>query len=282
MAIRIITDSVSDLPEAILKQYKIEVLPLMVNFEDGSYRDGIDLTSESFFLKLKEAKKLPTTSQVNPGEFISSFEKVIAEGDEAIVILMSSKMSGTFSAANTAVEYLGTDQISVVDSKAISFGYGLLVVEAARLVESGRSRLDIVKCIESAADRLVNLFIVDTLEYLQKGGRLSASEAMIGNLLNIKPIITIDDGKLKSMDKVRGRKKAYKWLVDYLNQQPYDISTLTVGFYHAEEEEDLKEMVDIVCSQVGRPREILYSHVGTVVGTHSGPGCLAMSYIKPE
>lgn len=282
MAIRIITDSVSDLPESIIRQYKIEVLPLMVNFEDGTYKDGVDLTAERFFEKLKHSKKLPTTSQVNPGEFISSFEKVIAEGDEAIVILMSSKMSGTYSAATTAVEYLNTSAISVVDSKAISFGYGLLVIEAARMVERGENRQQVVTSIEKAADRLVNLFIVDTLEYLQKGGRLSAGEAMIGNLLNIKPIITIDDGKLKSIDKVRGRKKAYKWLVDYLSQQTYGIEELVVGFYHAEEQEDLKEMVDIVCSQVGQPKEILYSHVGTVVGTHSGPGCLAMSFIRPE
>lgn len=281
MAIRIITDSVSDLPANMIQQYSIEVLPLLVNFEDASYKDGVDITAEAFFQKLKTAKKLPTTSQVNPGEFIAAFEKVLAAGDEAVVILMSSAMSGTYNAAKSAVEFLATDKITVVDSKAISFGYGLLVIEAARLVEKGESRQNIAAAIESSADRLINLFIVDTLEYLQKGGRLSAGEAMIGNLLNIKPIITIDDGRLKSLDKVRGRKKAYKWLIDYLTQQNLDFSTMTIGFYHADEPGDLKDMVDLICTTFGQPKEIIYSHVGTVVGTHSGPGCLAISYVKP-
>lgn len=279
MAIRIIADSVSDLPISYREQYQIEILPLMVNFENESFQDGVDLDAETFFLKLKQASKLPTTSQVNPGRFIESFEKIIAQGNEAVVILMSSEMSGTYNAAVSAVEYLGTDKISIIDSRAISFGYGLLVIEAARMAEQGSSREQIVEAITKQTGEMVNLFIVDTLEYLQKGGRLSAGEAFIGNLLSIKPILTIEEGKLKSLDKVRGRKKAFKWILDYLEKNQVDFSDKTVGIFHADDEAHMEEFVLEIIERFP-PKELIRSNVGTVVGTHSGPGCVAISYKK--
>lgn len=279
MAIRIIADSVSDIPKSYREQYQIEILPLMVNFENESFQDGVDLDPETFFVKLKQASKLPTTSQVNPGTFIEAFERVVASGDEAVVILMSSDMSGTYNAAVSAVEYLGTDKISVVDSRAISFGYGMMVIEAARMAEKGLSRAQIVSEIQRQTGEMVNLFIVDTLEYLQKGGRLSAGEAFIGNLLSIKPIITIEDGKLKSLDKVRGRKKAFKWVFDYLEQNKVDLKDKTVGVFHADDAEHMEEFI-VELLQRHQPKELIRSTVGTVVGTHSGPGCVALSYLK--
>lgn len=277
MAIRIIADSVSDIPQSYREQYQIEILPLMVNFENESFRDGVDLQPEEFFLKLKQASKLPTTSQVNPGAFIEAFERVIQAGDEAVVILMSAEMSGTYNAAVSALEYVGTDKITVVDSRAISFGYGLLVIEAARLAQQGMDREAIAEEIRKQSGQMVNLFVVDTLEYLQKGGRLSAGEAFIGNLLSIKPIITIEDGKLKSLDKVRGRKKAIKWILDYLDNEGIDLSDKTVGFFHADDSDHMEEFLQEII-QKRQPKEIIRSTVGTVVGTHSGPGCVAMSF----
>lgn len=277
MAIRIIADSVSDIPNDYREKYQIEILPLMVNFEEESYRDGVDLQPEEFFLKLKQANKLPTTSQVNPGTFIEAFERVIASGDEAVVILMSSDMSGTYNAAVSAVDYLGTDKISVIDSRAISFGYGLLVIEAARMALAGANRFEITTEINKQVPKMVNLFIVDTLEYLQKGGRLSAGEAFIGNLLSIKPIITIEEGKLKSLDKVRGRKKAVKWILDYLDREQIDLSDKTIGFFHADDSKHMEEFMQEIL-QKHTPKEIICSTVGTVVGTHSGPGCVAISF----
>lgn len=279
MAIKILADSVSDIPKSYQEQYQIEILPLMVNFEDGSYKDGIDLNTETFFQKLKTASKLPTTSQVNPGTFIEAFERIIKAGDEAVVILMSAEMSGTYAAALSAVSYLDTDKITVIDSRAISFGYGLMVLEAARLAEAGKSRSEIEAIIKQQATEMVNLFIVDTLEYLQKGGRLSAGEAFIGNLLSIKPIITIEDGKLKSLDKVRGRKKAFKWIFDYLEQQGVNLSDKTVGVFHADDPEYMEEFISELMEK-NPPKELIRSTVGTVVGTHSGPGCVALSYKK--
>jgi DegV family protein with EDD domain len=279
MAVKIITDSVSDLPKELKEAYDIEVLPLMVNFEDASYRDGIDLTPEMFFEKLKTSSTLPTTSQVNVGQFVEAYERVLAEGNEAVVITLSSKLSGTYSAAVTALAEVGTDQISVIDSKAVSFGLGLLVIKTAELVQEGLGRIEIAeKCLD-LSNRLEMVLFVDTLTYLQKGGRLSASEAVIGNLLKIKPVLTMKDGALASLDKVRGRKKSLKWFENYIQDRQADMEDATVAFYHAEDPEFMEALIDVALS-VSRPGKILRSTVGSVVGTHSGPGCVAYSYFR--
>lgn len=279
MAVKIITDSVSDLPTDLKTAYDIEVLPLTVNFSDGSYRDGIDLTPEAFFEKLKTNSILPTTSQVNVGQFVEVFERILLEGNEAIVITLSSKLSGTFSAAVTAAEEIGSDRITVIDSFGVSFGQGLLTIKAAEMVQAGMSRENIVTNIYELIERLEMVFFVDTLSYLHKGGRLSAGEAIIGNLLNIKPVLAMKDGALVALDKVRGRKKSLKWFEKFLLEYAPDLDGETVGFFHAEEPEFMEEMIDLAMT-VSKPSRVFRSKVGSVVGTHSGPGCVAFSYFR--
>ncbi len=167
-----------------------------------------------FFTMLRAADKLPTTSQVNPGDFIRVFKKHIENGDDVILVTLSSKLSGTYSAAVTAKEYLDAgDKVTIIDSQSVSLGYGLMVIEAAKLQNRGATKAEIVKMIASRIGSIENIFVFDTLTYLHKGGRLSAGEAMIGGLLNIKPIITIVEGELKPLDKVRGRKKTIQWVI---------------------------------------------------------------------
>jgi len=279
MAVRIITDSVSDLPGDLKSAYGIEVLPLMVNFGEVSFRDGIDLTPEAFFEKLKMAETLPTTSQVNVGQFVECFERIVAAGDEAVVITLSSKLSGTYSAAVTAAEEAGVGQISVLDSNFVSFGQGLLVLKAAEMAREGMSREDIVKACERLMVRLEMLIFVDTLTYLHRGGRLSAGEAVIGGLLSIKPVLYVKDGALAPLDKVRGRKKTLKWFEQYLQDHAGELSEESVGFFHAAAPEFMEEMID-VASTVVHPSRIYRSTVGAVVGTHSGPGCVAFAYFR--
>lgn len=279
MAVKIITDSVSDLPGDLKSAYGIEVLPLMVNFGEVSYRDGIDLTPEAFFEKLKTAETLPTTSQVNVGQFVECFDRIVEAGDEAVVITLSSKLSGTYSAAVTAVEEAGKDRITVLDSKFVSFGQGLLVLKAAEMAREGMNRDDIVKACENLMGRLEMLIFVDTLTYLHKGGRLSAGEAVIGGLLSIKPILSVKDGALAPLDKVRGRKKTLKWFEQYLQDHSAEMSEESVGFFHAADPIFMEEMID-VASSVIRPSKIHRSTVGAVVGTHSGPGCVAFAYFR--
>jgi len=279
MAVKIITDSVSDLPGDLKSAYGIEVLPLMVNFGEVSYRDGIDLTPEAFFEKLKTAQTLPTTSQVNVGQFVECFERIAEAGDEAVVITLSSKLSGTYSAAVTAAEEAGAGHVTVLDSKFVSFGQGLIVLKAAEMAREGMSREDIVKACENLMGRLEMLIFVDTLTYLHKGGRLSAGQAVIGGLLSVKPILCVKDGALAPLDKVRGRKKTLKWFEQYLQDHLAEMSEESVGFFHAADPIFMEEMID-VASSVIRPSGIHRSTVGAVVGTHSGPGCVAFAYFR--
>src|SRR6056297_2477606 len=276
MQIKIITDSVADIPKDLARELDITVVPLSVHFGSASYRDGVDLTTDEFFEKLSKSNRLPTTSQVNPGEFKKVFEECLEKYDHIICVTMSEAMSGTYKAANIAKEFIGTEKIDVFDSKAISFGFGLVVIEAARSVKNGKTLQEIRTSIRYNIDNLENLFIVDTLEYLKKGGRLSTAEAFVGNVLKIKPVITINnEGKLESIDKIRGRKRVINYFVDYINKNGYDLKGKTVGLFHAVDREYLEKLITVIKEEFD-VKEIIQSEVGTVVGTHSGPGCLAM------
>jgi len=279
MKIKIITDSVSDIPKKIQQDLNIDVVPLSVNFGNETYYDGVDLTSEEFFDKLKKADKLPTTSQVSPGEFKKIFDRNLLEYDRIICITMSKEMSGTYEAARIAKKLVDSDNIEIIDSKGVSFGYGLIVIEAARDIINNLEYGEIIKRINYNVNNLVNLFIVDTLEYLQKGGRLSVSEAFVGNILKIKPILSVKGGKLVVIDKVHGRKKAIHYILKYIDDGGYDFSDKTLCFYDATEKLYLEDLINEIKNKY-EIKEILRSELGTVVGTHSGPGCISFTFIK--
>ncbi len=276
--VKVITDSTSDIPKKLAEELEIEIAPLTVNFGQSSYRDGIDLTNSEFYEKLAKSKVLPTTSQVSIGEFVDLFNKQLETHDEILSIHISSELSGTYNAAMQAKEAIGSDRIHVVDSRLVAFGLGLMVVKCAQKLKAGENFLEVVSYAKQAHNQMRNIFIIDTLDYLLKGGRLSKNEAFFGNLLNIKPILTIQDGVLKSIDKIRGRKKAVRYAVnrvamDY-EKQPFD----RIAIYQSADSmmmEDIllrfEEEFDFV--------EIIQAEVGTVVGTHAGPGCVAISYI---
>lgn len=279
MRIKIITDSVSDIPNEIIGELNIEVLPLSVNFEDASYYDRVELTNIEFFNKLKNSKKIPTTSQVNPGEFKKAFEIFLESFDQIICITMSKEMSGTFKAANIAKKLLNTDRIRVFDSKAISFGFGLIVINAARDVKANKDYDEIIDNINYNIENLENIFIIDTLEFLQKGGRLSVTEAFVGSVLKMKPILTIRNGKLEVMSKVRGRKKAINYVVKYLKDKEFDFSKKTIGLFDAVDKEYLNDLIFEIEKEF-IIKEIIKSKVGFVVGAHAGPGGIAITFIK--
>lgn len=279
MRIKLIVDSVSDIPKKLCDELNIRVVPLSVNFYDGTYKDGVDLTTDEFFEKLSKSDKLPTTSQVNPGEFIKVFDEELKNYDHLIVMTLSSKMSGTYSAAVTAKEYLDAESITIVDSMGVSFGYGIIAVEIANMIQNGDSLKNIIDRLEYSINNSVNLFVVDTLDYLLKGGRLSAAEAFIGTLLKVKPILTMKDGTLTSLDKVRGRKKIEKWLFDYLDTNNLDLNEKSVGIFHAVDEDFMNELINLM--RLKYPSiKIIESEVGAVVGTHSGPGAIGVSFVK--
>ncbi|WP_432665675.1 DegV family protein [Wukongibacter baidiensis] len=279
MGIRILTDSVADIPKEIAKELNIEVLPLTVNFEDGSYRDGIEISKEEFYEKLSKAKKLPTTSQVPPGDFIEAFKRLTQNGDEIIAILISSRLSGTYNAAVTAKDHLNNEKITVVDSKLVTFAQGLMVIEAARMALKGCSKSEIMDRVTYMKENTVCKIIIEDIEYLKKGGRLTPSQALLSKLLNIKPILTIEDGGVIFENKVRGNKKAIKWIINWLKTNEINLDKKTIGLIHSNNNKYLMDLHKELTENFSA-EEIIESKVGAVVATHAGPGCIAIAFVK--
>lgn len=279
MGIRILTDSVADIPDWIVKELNIEVLPLTVNFQDASYKDGVEISKEEFYEKLSKAKRLPTTSQVTPEEFIKTFEALTKNSDEVVAILMSSRLSGTYNSAVLAKEHLKTEGVTVIDSKFVTFPQGLIVIEAARMVSKGYSKSEVIDKVTYMIEHMECKFIIDDIEYLKKGGRLTASQALIGKLLNIKPIITMENGILIFDDKVRGKKKAIKWVTNWIRENNYSLKEKTVGLFHSNYYEYLMDLHRNL-NENFEIKEIIEAKVGAVVGTHAGPGCIAITFVK--
>lgn len=277
MGIRIITDSICDVPKEYVERYNIRVIPLTVNFGDESFKDGVDLSLEEFLAKLEKAETLPTTSQVPPVEFLSVYKEEAAAGNTVISIHASSLLSGTCTSAMMAKEQLDNDNIHVIDTLGISLGAGLLVIKAARLAEEGVDALEIVKEIEESKKRMKHIFILDTLKYLHKGGRLSLSASVLGSILNVKPILTVENGKLELFEKARGMKKAIATVLDTMKENGWTLDGKIVGVNHIASpeyfqllEEELKKAYNI--------KEIIRGEVGTVVATHGGPGAVAFHF----
>jgi DegV family protein with EDD domain len=272
MSIRIVTDSTSDLPESLAQKYNIKVAPLRVNFGEVSYLDGVELKTEDFYKKLAESKELPSTSQVNPGEFENIFNEILAQGDEIIGIFIAKELSGTYASAKIAKDMLGSEKIHLVDSRGVTAIMSILVIEASRMANKGFSAQEIVSRIENMAENMKSAFLIDTLTYLVKGGRLSKTQGFAGSLLNIKPIIQVKDGVVETIQKARGRAKGIKWIIDNLKEGGYDLSNKTVFVVNSNDlnlGEKIKETL-LEDFQVG---ELLEAQIGSVVGTHAGPGC---------
>jgi len=277
MAVKIITDTMCDVPKGLAEKYGIRIMPLTVHFGEESYKDGIEITTEDFYSKLESSENLPTTSQVPPIEFLEVFKEELDMGNEIICINGSSKMSGTYNSAVLAKNQLESDNIHVIDSEGVTMGAGLLAIKAARLAEQGMSIGDIVSEIRESVKRMKYFYIVDTLKYLHKGGRISISAAVLGSILNIKPIITIKDGKLELIDKSRGIKKAIATAIDIIKENGWTLENKVIGINHTIAPENLALLEEYLLREY-KVKEIIRGEVGSVVATHAGPGAVAFYF----
>lgn len=277
MPLKIITDSICDVPEHFIKKYNITVMPLTVHFGDETYKDGIDLTLNEFLKKLEKSEMLPTTSQVTPLEFYEAFRGETDRGSDIIAILGSSELSGTYNSAVMARERLKEANIHVIDSRGITLGAGMLVVKAARLAEQGLNTEEIASIIEDSKLKMKHLFIVDTLKYLHKGGRLSLSASVLGSILNIKPILTVVDGKLELFEKSRGIKKAITAVINTIKDNGWTLDDKVIGINHIADPEHLS-MLEEEINRAYKVKEIIRGEVGSVVATHGGPGAVAIYF----
>lgn len=278
--IKIICDSLSDVPKDILEKYDIEVVPLTVIVDGKEYKDGIDITKEEFYKILRDDKVYPKTSQATYAQFTEVFEKYIKEGKEIIYISGSSSATGTYQSANMAKNDLDTDNIYTYDSQTFSFGIGYLVVKAAELAKEGKSPNDIIEILNDIREKSYLLFSVDTLDYLKNGGRISSTKATIGSILNIKPILDVKDGLVSSVAQVRGKKNVISKMIELVKENcGEDLSNQIIYIGYSDDFKEKEKLTDAIKEEFN-PIDIQYFMVGTCIGAHSGPGVTGLLAFK--
>ncbi len=284
MSIILITDSTCDLPISYIKDHNIEFLGLTVLIDDKEVVDdlGQTLTYKDFYDYLRRGETT-STSQVNTHRFVEQFTSHIKNGDSIIFIGLSSALSGTCNSAEMAkvelLEKYPDADITIIDSLSVSSGLGLLVHYAAQMRAAGKSKEEIVNWVEDNKLKAIHLFTVDDLDHLKRGGRLSGASAFVGSLLNIKPLLFVsDDGKLLPYDKARGRKKAINSIVDSLQKHIKSPEDQTIFISHGDCLEEAKQLELKVRESIS-VKDVIISMVGTTVGSHSGPGTLAIFFL---
>jgi len=274
--VAIITDSTAYLPEELLDEFNIHVLALKVIWGEESFDDGVDMTPTEFYDRLEKSDVMPSTSQVTIGEFTQLFQKLHAEGKEILAILISSALSGTVASAQKAMEEVPDARIEIVDSKATIGELALQVLVGARAAHSGASLDECKAAAEKARENSGVVFAVDTLEFLHRGGRIGGGKRLLGTVLAIKPILTLVDGKVEALDQARTRKKSMARLVEIVAERVEGKSNVRLAVAHAKSSEDGQALLN--AASFINPIETLLSDMSPVIGTHVGPGTLALAY----
>ncbi len=281
MNVKIVVDSTADLRPEVAE--KVGIVPLTVHFGDQEYISGVTITPQKFYEMLVESDELPTTSQPTPAAFEEAFGKAVEEGDEVVCLTCSGKLSGTCQSANiAAAEFDG--KVHVVDSNTIAIALGILVEYAVELAEQGLNAEEIVWKLMQKRDKVRLLALVDTLEYLKKGGRISSTVALAGGLLNIKPVITIDGGVIKLLGKARGSRQGNNLLMQEIAKAGgVDFSRpVMLGYTGLSDALLQKYIQDSASLWEGHWDQLPVSIVSSVVGTHVGPGAVAVAFFAAE
>jgi DegV family protein with EDD domain len=274
MPVRVVTDSACDLPQGIVDELGIEIVPLTIRFGAEELVDREELSADEFWARLRASDVLPETAAPAAGAFEKRFRDLSADGAEGIVcVSLSSRLSATMQAAQVAAAGAGNEcPIEVIDSLSGSMGLGTLVIQAARLAAGGATLDAIVPEITDRRNRTRLFGTLDTLEFLKKGGRIGNARALLGSMLSIKPVVELKDGVVEEAGKVRTRSKALRALADKVRAQPIDTLAVLQG-----QASDVDEFVDMVSDLVPRD-EIVVGTVGPVIGTHAGPGVLGVTF----
>ncbi len=276
--VAIITDSTVNLPTALLEQYSVAVLPQTLIWDNQTLRDGIDILPEDFYIRLKTSKTLPTTSQVTPAAFSQLYNQFLQNGQPILAILLSSKLSGTIQSATQARDLLPGAPIEIVDSQTTSLALGFQVLVAARAADQGASLAECKAIAEKAIQNSGVLFLVDTLEYLHRGGRIGGGARFLGTAFDLKPILEVCNGRIEPLERVRTRNKAYARLLDLISARVKGKSPIRLGILDANAPIEAKYLVDQVRTLIN-PEEIIQCTVSPVVGAHAGPGTVGIAYL---
>ncbi|MEO7018642.1 MAG: DegV family protein [Ktedonobacteraceae bacterium] len=281
MVVRIVTDSTADLPDEVAQELGIAVVPLRVFFGDDAYLDGIELDNASFYKKLASSKDLPTTSQPPPAAFQEVYQRLIDEGADAILsIHVSAKLSGTYQAACTGRDALpeSTRKVpfAMIDSQSVSIGMSYAILSVARMAREGKSLEELQAYVEDTLARSSILAVLDTLEYVRRGGRIGAASALLGNMLSFKPIISVKNGEVVPIERPRTRGKAYARVAQMVAEMG-EIESVTIAESNEEVGQQLKDTLKSVYTG-----DMPTYKLGAVLGAHTGPGTAAIAVVKAK
>ncbi len=287
MNVKIVADSACDLSKEYYNEYNIEMIPLNVLLDDKSYADAKEINPKTVYDSMR-AGKAPKTSQPVPEAFKSIFTEYAEKNEPLVYVSFSSELSGTYQSAKIMEEIVRTDYpeapIHIIDTKCASIGYGLVVLYIAKLAKNGAAVDEIVKAAKYQAEHMEHIFTVDDLEYLYRGGRVSKTSAFIGGLLNIKPILHVEDGKLIPIEKLRGSKKVLKRMLELMDERGSDFKNQVIGISHGDNLERAQALSKLIQEKYDVDKKnIIIEMVGSVIGAHSGPGTIALFFSnKPK
>lgn len=278
--VSIITDSTAYIPDSLLSGLDITIAPQVLIWGEETFRDGVDIMPNQFYERLSTAKVMPSTSQVAIGDMKLLYEKLLESGNDVLGIFISAKLSGTMQSAIGARELLpkAASKISIVDSNSTAMAMGFHALLAARAAKEGATLAECTRIAEKARDHTGVFFVVDTLEFLKRGGRIGGAQALLGSALNIKPILELRDGRIESIEKVRTKSKAVDRMVDMVVQHAGSRTPVRLATLHANAEAEAKNALDAASLRL-QPIETVFASVSPVIGTHAGPGTIGLAYI---
>ena len=278
--IRIVTDSASDIPQGFYQG--VSVIPLAITFGDRTFLDGVTLTHQQFYERLIESDELPTTSMVSPGQFAEVFEDAVNAGEDVVAVVLSSKLSGTYESALLAAQQF-PGRVHVVDSMNATLGERILVEYAMRLRDQGPDAAAVAQGVQDVRGRVRTMGVLDTLEYLRKGGRISGATAAVGGMLSIKPVMWVDEGEIKQLGKARGSKNGNNYLMRMCQENGVDFSMPhCVGYTGLDDKLLAKYVADSAPLWKPHVDELPTSTIGATIGTHVGPGAIAVAFFARE
>jgi DegV family protein with EDD domain len=278
----IVLDSTADFPDAQQRHGNWRVVPLYVTFGTESYKDGVELTAHEFYERLRTSPELPTTSQPTPGDFLAVYEELAPRYERILSLHIASNLSGTFQSAGTAAAQLGGDRVRTIDSESASVAISMLALAIQRRLDRGTTDEEIDAFVARYLAEHGLLFTVDTLEFLARGGRIGRAKAFAGQLMNAKPILSISDGEVLPVKRVRGNRKAFQEFVDALVTRTADSTELRVGIAHADAPERMAELEKMVRDLRPNAQIDMETSLGAVIGAHAGPGTVGFFWFTDD
>lgn len=280
MNIHIIADSACDLPVSFLNDQGVSFIPLRVHLGEKDYEDQLTIKPKEVYDYMR-AGNVAKTSQASPETITNQFEKLVKDNQPALYIAFSSELSGTYQTAvmvqQQLLEKYPNWKLQIIDSKCASLGYGLAVRYTIQLAKQGLDLEQMANAVKEYCSHMEHIFTVDRLEYLARGGRISKTSAFVGGLLNIKPLLHVEEGKLIPLEKIRGKKKLYRRILELMEERGDGLSEQTIAISHGDDEEAALELKQLI-EETFHPKEIIIHTIGAVIGAHSGPGTLAVFF----